>query len=164
MRKYAFALMVLFLAPALAGAQGTKMSGTAVCDPPSVQHVLPVEGRPHHSYAVNQVKCTWTRPWQIGGVANKAGVGTGVVEDHGTWSHSSGTYVDTMANGDVVYYQYEFKTTVKEGKSQISGHKWELVGGTGKLKGVKGKGSCNATTQEDGKVVYECQGEYQPAP
>ena len=138
----------------------TRMSGTTVCDPPSQEHALPVEGRPHHSYVVNQVKCTWTKPWVVRGLASTEGVGTGVVEDHGSVSFSSGTYVDTMVNGDRGYYDYSFKTKTKEGKPTISGHKWELLGGTGKLKGAKGKGSCEATLQEDGKVVYECQGKY----
>jgi len=139
----------------------TRMSGTLECAPPSQEHALPVEGRPHHSYIVNQTKCTWTKPWAIRGLASTEGVGTGVVEDHGTVSLSSGTYVDTMENGDKAYYDYSFKTATKDGKATISGHKWELLGGTGEIKGAKGKGSCEATTQqEDGKVIYECQGKY----
>ncbi len=137
-----------------------RMSGTAVCDPPSQEHALPVEGRPHHSYVINQVKCTWTKPWVVRGLASTEGVGTGVVEDHGSVSFSSGTFVDTMVNGDRGYYDYSFKTKTKDGKPTISGHKWELLGGTGKLKGAKGKGTCEATPQEDGKVVYECRGKY----
>ncbi len=148
----------------LVGMKATKawkrMSGTTVCSPPSQEHALPVEGRPHHSYVVNQVKCTWTKPWVVRGLASTEGVGTGVVEDHGGVSFSSGTFVDTMENGDRGYYDYSFKTTTKDGKPNISGHKWVLLGGTGKLKGAKGKGSCEATLQEDGKVVYECQGKY----
>ena len=137
-----------------------RMSGTAVCDPPSQEHVLPVEGRLNHSYAVNQLKCTWTKPWVVRGVASTEGVATAVVEDHGSWSHTSGTFVDTMVNGDRGYYHYEFKTAIKDGRPNISAHKWELLGGTGKLKGAKGKGSCEATPQEDGKIIYECQGKY----
>ncbi|MFQ5694421.1 MAG: hypothetical protein ACE5HB_00370, partial [Terriglobia bacterium] len=96
----------------------------------------------------------------IRGLASTEGVGTGVVEDHGSVSLSSGTYVDTMENGDKGYYDYSFKTKTKDGKATISGHKWKLLGGTGKLKGAKGKGSCEATPQEDGKVIYECRGKY----
>jgi quercetin dioxygenase-like cupin family protein len=138
----------------------TKISGTIVCDPAHQEHSLPVEGRPHHSYVVNQTKCTWTEPWMIAGVASAQGVGTGTVEDHGGVSFSSGTYVDTMENGDKAYYDYSFKTKIKDGKATISGHKWELLGGTGKMKGRKGKGGCDATMQEDGTVVYECEGKY----
>lgn len=142
------------------GHGGMQISGTLVCAPPYEEHALPVEGRPHHSYVVNQTKCTWTQPWVIRGLASTEGVGTGVVEDHGGVSFSSGTYVDTMANGDKAYYSYEYKTATKDGKTMISGHKWELLGGTGKLKGAKGKGGCEATLQEDGKVSYECRGKY----
>ena len=161
MSKYLPLLAVASLLPVVAAAQGTKMTGTLVCSPPSALHGLPVEGRPDHSYAVSQVKCTWTKPWQIGGVTSKEGTGTGTDAISGTTSQSSGTYVDTMANGDKAYYKYEFNAITKDGKPEkISNHKWELIGGTGKLNVVKGKGTCNATPQADGKVVYECQGEY----
>jgi mannose-6-phosphate isomerase-like protein (cupin superfamily) len=142
------------------GSAGTWMSGTLVCDPPSQEHALPVEGRPHHSYVVNQTKCTWTKPWMIRGLASTKGVGTGTVDNHGMVSFSSGTYVDTMENGDKAYYDYSFKTKTKDGKAMISGHKWKLLGGTGTLKGAKGKGSCDATMQDDGTVLYQCQGKY----
>ncbi len=153
-------LAVGLLLPAVVFAQGAKISGTVVCTPPSPLHALPVEGQPDHAYAVSQVKCTWTKPWTIGGVASKDGVGTGTDRISGNTSAASGTYVDTMANGDKAFYKYEFSAVTKDGKPEkITGHKWELVGGTGKLAAIKGKGTCNATPQADGKVVYECQGE-----
>jgi hypothetical protein len=155
-------LLVLgLLLPVVAAAQAAKMAGTVVCSPPNPLHALPVDGRPDHSYAVSQVKCTWTKPWQIGGVASRDGVGTGTDAISGNTSQSSGTYVDTMANGDKAYYKYEFNAITKDGKPEkISNHKWELLGGTGKMNAVRGKGTCNATPQADGKVVYECRGEY----
>ena len=137
------------------------MSATFVCSTPSVLHALPVEGRPDNAYSVSQVKCTATKPWQIAGVAGKDGVGTGTDATSGNASQSSGTFVETMANGDKAYYKYQSSAILKDGKPEkISGHKWELVGGTGKLNAVKGQGTCNAAVQADGKVVYECQGEY----
>ena len=152
--------MELILVEMKSEQEWTPMSGRLVCDPASQEHALPVEGRPHHSYVVNQVKCTWTKPWTVRGLASVTGVGTGVVEDHGGMSLSSGTYVDTMENGDVAYYDYSFKTKIEDGKSAISGHKWELIGGTGAMKGVKGKGSCEVSVQDNGKVIYECRGKY----
>jgi hypothetical protein len=161
MTKWSPLLAVALLLPAAAGAQGTKMSATFVCETPSVVHALPVEGHPDKAYSVSQVKCTATKPWQISGVAGKEGVGTGTAANTGNASQSSGTFVETMANGDKAYYRYEFSSTLKDGKPEkISNHKWELVGGTGKLSAVKGHGTCNAEVQADGKVVYECQGEY----
>jgi hypothetical protein len=154
-------LAVALLLPVAAAAQGTKISATIVCSPASVVHALPVEGRPDSGYSVSQVKCTSTKPWQIAGVAGKDGVGTGTAANSGNASQSSGTYVETMANGDKGYYKYEFNAILKDGKPEkISNHKWELVGGTGKLNAVKGHGTCTAAVQADGNVVYECQGEY----
>src|SRR5574341_1890523 len=131
-------LAVTLLIPVAAAAQGTKMSGTFVCSPPSVVHALPVEGQPDKAYSVSQVKCTATKPWQISGLAGKEGVGTGTAVNTGNTSQSSGTFVETMANGDKGYYKYEFSSTLKDGKPEkISNHKWELVGGTGKLSAVR---------------------------
>jgi hypothetical protein len=162
MRKAWPLLAVVSLLPALAAAQGTKISATYVCSPANPNHVLPVEGQPEHAYGVSQVKCTATKPWQIAAVASKEGIGTGVADVRGNQSQNHGTYVDTMANGDKVYFKYEFAATMKEAKPEkITGHKWEILGGTGKMKAIKGKGTCNATPQADGSVVYDCQGEYQ---
>lgn len=150
----------LVLVEMKSGMEWSHMSGTLECASPSQEHSLPVAGRPEHSYVVNQVKCTWTQPWLIGGVASKEGIGTGVEEHHGNWSHSSGTYVDTMANGDKAYYKYEFKTKIEDGMPHIAGHEWKLLGGTGMMKGAKGKGGCKATAQESGTVLYQCEGKY----
>ncbi len=163
MRRLVIILAVVFLFPALASAQGTMISGSIICEKPHEEHAIAVESRPHHSYAVNQTKCKWTEPWEIAGVASVEGVGTGVAEDHGNWVHSSGTYVDTMANGDKAYYSYEYNTKIEDGKTTISGHQWKLLGGTGKMKGVKGKGTCDVTPQEDGTANYVCKGEYTTA-
>jgi hypothetical protein len=154
-------LAVALLLPVVAAAEGMKMSATIVCSPASLLHALPVEGRPDNAYSVSQVRCTSTKPWQIAGVEGKDGVGTGTDAISGNASQSSGTYVETMANGDKAYYKYEFNAIMKDGKPEkISNHKWELVGGTGKLNAVRGKGTCNVAVQADGKVVYDCQGEY----
>lgn len=142
---------------------GMPMSGSLVCDQPLKQEVVSVEGRPDHSYSVVQTKCTWTKPWELGGVASVTGIGTGTNEIHGNWVHASGTFVDTLANGDKGYYSYEYKSSTTDGKVQISGHHWKLLGGTGTLKGARGKGTCQATAREDGKVDYECQGKYKLA-
>ena len=149
------------LLPAVAAAQGTKMSGSLVCDAPAKEVAIPVDGWADRAYGVSQVKCTWTKPWQIAGVAAKDGVGTGTAQVVGATSVSSGTYVDTMANGDKAYYMYSFVAELKEGKpDKINSHKWELVGGTGKLSAAKGHGTCVVTKQGEGKFAYDCIGEH----
>jgi len=68
-------------------------------------------------------------------------------------------YIETMENGDKGYYHYELTATTKDGQMQVTAHKWQLVGGTGKLKGVKGHGMCTGSGTAD-SMTYECEGEY----
>ena len=38
---------------------------------------------------------------------------------------------------------------------------WSFTGGTGKLKGIKGKGTCKGTFKPDGTSSWDMEGEYQ---
>ena len=92
-------------------------------------------------------------------------MGTTSEEVTGNSSRSREFYVDTMENGDKAFYRYEATTTLKGGAPQASQGQWTLTGGTGKLKAVKGKGTCKATAFEpDGALTFECEGEYTAAP
>jgi hypothetical protein len=53
-------------------------------------------------------------------------------------------YVDEMANGDKAYYRYQGTSTLNDGAPQTEQGTWTLTGGTGKLKGTKGKGRIRA--------------------
>jgi hypothetical protein len=140
----------------------TKISSTIKCAKSSIEHMVPVGDRPGHSFGVTQGSCTSLKPWTIAGVAGKEGVGTGTVEADGAVSRNRGVFVETMENGDKAYYHYVLTVTTKDGQVQISGHKWQLEGGTGKLKGVKGQGTCKGNGTAD-SVTYECEGEYTAA-
>ena len=54
----------------------------------------------------------------------------------------SGTYVETLANGEKVYYRYEGTAVMRDGVLQTMENKWQIVGGTAKLAGIKGQGTC----------------------
>ena len=153
------ALSVLLL-PAIAVAQ-TKISGAGRCGKPDVQHSVQVPDRPSHSFALSQAKCVWTKPWEIGGIKNKEGVGTVSEEVTGDTARSREVYVDTMESGDKAFYRYEATTTLKGGVPQSSQGRWTLMGGTGKLKAIQGKGTCKVVGFEaDGGLTFECEGEY----
>ena len=160
MRKmWLFGALCLFV-PALAGAQ-TKISGVALCAPPNPAHQLTVGDKPGHAYGVAQGTCTWTQPWEIAGVKNTQGIGTQIQEIMGDTMKVRGTFVDSMANGDKASYNFEFTLATKTDGPHAINHKWELVGGTGKLAGVKGKGTCIGTPAgSDGSLNYACEGEY----
>jgi hypothetical protein len=39
-------------------------------------------------------------------------------------------------------------------------NKWQIAGGTAKLKGIKGQGTCTGKATPEGGLAFECQGEY----
>ncbi len=139
MRRALFLVGLFFAVASLAAAQ-TKISGTVQCSKSSMEHMVPAGDHPNHSLGVTQGKCTWTKPWVIAGIAAKEGVATGLQEVDGDQAKNQGVYVDTMANGDQVYLRYELTFTTKKGQLEITGHNWQIVGGTGKFKGIKGQG------------------------
>jgi hypothetical protein len=67
-----------------------------------------------------------------------------------------------MDNGDKFYLSFDW-AVVKDGKPKslidhVKGA-WVFTGGTGKLKGIRGKGTYTATEAENGGVV-NMEGEY----
>jgi hypothetical protein len=159
MRRVAL-LMVLLCGTAIVANAQIEISGSARCGKSDVRHTLQVPDRPSDVFGISQYHCTWPQPMEILGLENKEGVGTQSDETIGDSSEFRGIYVDTMSNGDKLFYRYEGTSVVKEGRAK---GKAELtfIGGTGRLKGIKGKGGCTFTSEADGSSVYDCKGEYQ---
>src|SRR5919109_4860901 len=97
-RIFMISAAVLFCAAA-ATAQ-TKVTGTAQCGKPDPQQVLPVGDRPGHMLGIAQIKCTYTKPMEIGGDKSKDGVSTETSDISGNTSHPRGFHVVTMESGD----------------------------------------------------------------
>ena len=67
----------------------------------------------------------------------------------------------TLADGDKAFVQFQGTTTLKD-KAPITGQgTWSFTGGTGKLKGLKGKGTYKGKWNPDGTSTFEIEGEYQ---
>jgi hypothetical protein len=136
----------------------TKVSGTATCKPDPVTAV-PRSDNPNRSVAVGRAECTWTG-FTLAGVATKSGVSTDFDEMTADGVSFHGYHVAAMANGDSTVAKYEGKAKMKDGKPIGSEGTWAYEGGTGKLKGIQGKGSFKATPNADGTVTYQVDGEY----
>jgi hypothetical protein len=153
--------LIVFALAAVASAQ-TKVSGTQQCGKPDQEHSIQVGDKPNHSFVITQGKCTWTKPFEIAGVQDKESLETAFAEIRGNTSRVRGYDVDTVANGDKVFYRFEGTITLKDGVPQSCEAKWAYAGGTGKLKGIKGKGTCKlASAAADGTVTWDCEGEYE---
>jgi len=163
MRRVCF-LVVLLLGVCGAASGQTKISGTVKCAKAEKQFAVEAPDQPGHSFGVSQAKCTWSKPMTIEGLKNKEGVDSNHSEATGMNATFRGLFVDTMENGDKAYYRYTGKGTMKkDGTMATAEDSWESTGGTGKLKGIKSKGTCKGKGNADGSVTWECQGEYQIA-
>jgi hypothetical protein len=116
--------------------------------------------RPDHFFVISQLKCTWTRFTEIAGLQSNEFVNTVFSEASGNRSHIQAYSVMTMTNGDKVYSRGQGSATQKEGVFETEG-KWSYAGGTGKLKGLKGKGTFKGKGAPDGTSTYEMEGEYE---
>jgi hypothetical protein len=136
----------------------TKASGTAQCksDPPSPVAIGDTEG---HAFAVGKAQCTWTG-FAIGGVAYKDGVSVWADEINGDKANSHGYHTANLASGDKCACSFKGSSTAKDGKFVSGGGTWTYTSGTGKCKGIKGKGTFKGTPNADGTVSYQVDGEY----
>ena len=159
--KYRFlATVLLVFVVAASGMAQTKMSGSGTCGKADVEHSIAVPDSPGQTFAIMQGKCTWSKPWEIEGQATTGGATTIFAHTIGNTVHQSEVYVDTFASGDKVFYSYSETGTLKNNVPQPSKGKWTITSGTGKLKGIKGSGTCSITPAADGSVAFECAGEY----
>src|SRR6266478_6253433 len=119
----------------------TKISGTVQCGKSDEQHALEVGDHPGHSLMISKGRCTWTKPMDIAGTQTKEDLGTNFDEVHGNKSQGHGYVGGTMANGDKMYVRIQGSSTLKDSVVDSAEGAWSFTGGTGKLKGVKGKGT-----------------------
>jgi hypothetical protein len=157
-KLFTMAALVCFAAVAASGQ--TKISGTAQCGKSDPQHLVPVGDRPDHSLGVEQTKCTWTKPMEIEGAKSKDGVSTETTDISGDTIRAHGFHVSTMDSGDKFFVWYQGTATAKDGALVSQKGTWGFTGGSGKLKGIKGKGTYTCAPSGDGSSC-EVEGDYQ---
>ena len=157
------ALICLVAAVAQAQTHSTKMSGSGRSTKPDEQYQISVPHRPGHTFSISQNKFTWTTPWTIRGAKSVGGVDTSSTETSGNTARFRGMYVETMENGDKAFYSYEGTVAVGADAPRTFEAHWTLIGGTGKLEGITGKGTCKIERQGEGTSLYACEGEHQSA-
>ena len=161
MRRLSVMCAIVCFAATTASAQ-TKVTGTAQFGKADSQQMLPAGDRPNHSLGIAQLKCTWTKPQDIGGDKTKDGVSTESQDISGNNMRVHGIHVTTMESGDKYFVWYQGTGTTKDGALVAAKGTWMYTGGTGKLKGIKGKGTYNCAASGDG-VSCGVEGEYQLA-
>ena len=148
------------LAVATASAQN-KLTMSGKCSKADVTQSLPAGDHEGHTLTLSQGKCSANG--DINGATGKEGTYTEQGDLTPTHLKNWGVYVESMDNGDKVFYSYQSSATMKDGALQTGTNKWQITGGTGKMKGIKGSGTCKLTGNKDGGLDYSCSGEYTAA-
>jgi hypothetical protein len=161
MKRFLITAALVCFAAVTASAQ-TKISGTAQFGKPDPQHMIPVGDLPDHTLGVEQLKCTWTKPMEIEGAKSKDGVSTETADISGNTARTRGFHVSTMDSGDKYFVWYQGTASMKEGTLVHQKGTWGFTGGTGKLKGIKGKGTYTCAPSGDG-ISCDVEGDYQLA-
>ena len=153
-------LLFLGVLVAVSLSAATMTSGTATCtmDPASPAPVA-LTDMPNHAFAVGKAHCTWTG-FSVAGQAYKDGVSTSLNEISGDTSTATGYHVATTTTGDSATAKFQGSGKLKDGKNVSDGGTWTFTSGTGKLKGIKGKGTYRGTANPDGTMTYKVTGEY----
>ena len=159
-----FRTMLAFLAAvamaAAAGAQ-TKTSGTIQCGKADPQSAIEVGDQTAHMMGVSKSTCTWSKGMEIAGSRTKDGYSVSFNDSIGNKTSGNGIHVSTMDNGDKMFVKFQGIGMVKDGALQTDSGTWSYTGGTGKLKGIKGKGTYKGKGNADGGATYEIEGDYQ---
>ena len=160
MRRFLPFVFVLCLPIPTAVAQAqTKLNASWKCSVVEPAAAVPVAGQADHAYSVRQVNCTATGG-EVAGVKEKTGTATEFAEVMGNSNKGHGIFVETLENGDMITYDYQFTSTMNGKVATSASNTWTMVSGTGKAKGIKGSGTCNGKSDADGSLSLECTGSY----
>ncbi len=149
-------LLAAFTASALAQ---NRVSGTLKCGKPDTQQSVEVGDRAGHMLILEKFSCTWSVPIEIAGLKSTAYTEADTFDVTGAKSQVRGYGVVTMENGDKAYVRGQGTSNMKEGTLTAEGT-WSITGGTGKLKGLKGKGTNKGSGPADGELQSQIEGEY----
>jgi hypothetical protein len=159
------AFTFLTLTATVATAQN-KTTGDGKCGKPEQQQSIDVGDRAGHALVLVKFSCTWTNPYEIAGLKTKDYTGTATSDVSGEKAQERGYVVITMDNGDKAFVRFTGSgTNAKDGATAGEGT-WSYTGGTGKLRGLTGKGAYKSTGNADGATDH-VEGDYTlppPAP
>jgi len=152
-------LCAIALGACLSAAQ-TKVSGTAECsEQPSDSHAIEVGDHPGHAYTIGRETCTWTKPLEIAGLKSTGDSAADFMEVDGNKGRDHSSRVGTTDGGDKFYVRTEGTDVLKGQKLESGEGTWSFAGGTGKLKGLKGKGTYKCEPAGD-NIDCDVEGDY----
>ncbi len=157
-KRAMLAFTLLTITATIATAQ-TKITGDGKCGKPDQQQSVDVGDRTGHALVLLKISCTWTTQFEMAGLKSKDYSPVFLSDVSGEKGQDRGYVVVTMDNGDKAFLRFTGSgTTAKDGASTGEGT-WSYIGGTGKLRGLTGKGTYKSTGNADGSQDH-VEGEY----
>jgi len=138
----------------------TKISGTLSCAKPDPMSSIPVDDGNGTVMNLAKVSCTWSKTFDMAGSSTKDGYSVAASEVHHGKSKEHGIHVGTMANGDKYYVHFQGTGDINADHSGTVTGTWSFDGGTGKLKGLTGKGTYKTAAKADGTSTADVQGDF----
>ena len=151
--------VIVFSSSTLAMEQ-THIGGTAECSAPEQVHVMRLSDHANHFFVMSQGKCHWTKPFSISGAETQDDEATVSKEVRGNHARVRGYVTETTVGGDKFSYRILGEQVIDHGKTVSEDGRWAIVSGTGKLKGIHGKGTYTGKLQGN-SMVFDLEGEYQ---
>lgn len=159
MKDKLFGLIVLLAAFAGTALAQTQISGTAKCGKPDASQPIEVGDQTGHVLVIEKGSCTFTAPFEMAGLKSKAYTVAEALDVNGAKFQVRGYAVVAMDNGDKAYVRYQGAGTSTQEAGSGEGT-WSYTGGTGKLKGLKGKGTYKTSMDSSGGLESKIEGAY----
>jgi hypothetical protein len=152
-------LLVAFAGSAMAQIQ---VSGAGKCGKPETSQAVEAGDPAGHMFAIDKItSCTFTTPLELAGLKATAYSSAVATDGAGAKYQQRGYTVITMENGDKAYVRTLATSSMTEGgKAMTYEGTWSFTGGTGKLKGLKGKGTYKGSGVPGVENQDQIEGEY----
>jgi hypothetical protein len=138
----------------------THISATAKCGKADAsQPVIEVGDQAGHMLMAMKVSCTYSKALEIAQLKATTLSIAEFLDVTGAKLQDRGYTVSMMENGDKAYARTQGTGVRKEGGAFTDEGTWTFTGGTGKLKGLKGKGTYRSAGNTDGEES-QIEGEY----
>jgi hypothetical protein len=155
MKKLIVSVTILAVSTLVAAQETT---GKLHCDKPANQQMVQVPGQEHHIFMVQEIKCSYTEGGQIGDQKFKDYAAAEFVEAMGNHTQNTSYGVVTAESGDKAYVRVRGRSTTADGKLISGEGTYVFVGGTGKMKSIRGKGTFKMTGNDDGTADVTVSG------
>jgi hypothetical protein len=160
MKYKSLGLTVLLAAFAGSALAQTQISATSKCGKPDASPPIQVGDQTGHALVIEKGSCTWTSPLEMAGLKSTTYTVAEALDVNGAKFQVRGYAVMAMDNGDKAYVRYQGTGTATQETGGTGEGTWSYTGGTGKLKGLKGKGTYKTSGVSDGGIESKVEGEY----